>query len=158
MNAVQSAVVAKVATGNKGPMAFGVHPVDLTLTVTDNVSGVVDTTHYVGSVQKCEDQMIAATATIPWLTVCARLALSLGITHDAVLAKLRDAILSAVDDADSVDAAIKAMDKRVAGSVDLIKAEIAAKLPLIPRSGATKVAIKEVSVVASVEVEVLTNA
>jgi hypothetical protein len=109
----------------------------------------------VGAVKREKDHLIAPTATIPWLTVCARLAISLGATHDNLINKLREAILSATANGD-VDTAIKALDIRVAGSIDQIKRELVEGMPKTPRRGSTKVNITEVT--DGDEVEVVTNA
>lgn len=148
------AVVVEKAFPQMGDIDPGNYPVDLTIQVTDNYSDTTTTKHVVGMVKREKDQMIAPTATIPWLTVCARLAISLGATHDNLINKLREAILSATAGGD-VDTAIKALDIRVAGSIDQIKKELVDGMPRIPRRGSTKVTITEIT---DDELEVVTNA
>lgn len=150
---VMSVVVEK-AFPQMGDIDPGTYPVDLTVSVTDNYTNTTTTKHVMGVVKREKDQMIAPTATIPWLTVCARLAISLGATHDNLINKLREAILSATAGGD-VDTAIKALDIRVAGSIDQIKKELVDGMPRIPRRGSTKVTLTEV---ADDSVEVVTNA
>ena len=147
-------VVMQKAFPQMGDIDPGTYPVDLTIQVTDNYAETTTTRHVVGTVKREKDQLIAPTATIPWLTVCARLAISLGATHDNLINKLREAILSATAGGD-VDMAIKALDIRVAGSIDQIKKELVFGMPKTPRRGSTKVTLTEV---ADDSVEVVTNA
>lgn len=148
-------VVMQKAFPQMGDIDPGTYPVDLTIQVTDNYAETTTIKHVVGTVKREKDQLIAPTATIPWLTVCARLAISLGATHDNLINKLREAILSATAGGD-VDTAIKALDIRVAGSIDQIKKELVDGMPKTPRRGSTKVTLTEVT--DGDEVEVVTNA
>lgn len=148
------AVVVEKAFPQMGDIDPGTYPVDLTINVTDNYTQTTTTKRVVGAVKREKDQMIAPTATIPWLTVCARLAISLGATHDNIINKLRQAIISATTG--EVDNAIRALDMRVAGSIDQIKRELVEGVPKTPRRGSTKVNITEVTDDESVEV--VTNA
>lgn len=148
------AVVMEKAFPQMGDIDPGTYPVDLTVSVTDNYSATTTTKRVVGVVKREKDHLIAPTATIPWLTVCARLAISMGATHDNIINKLREAILSATTG--EVDNAIRALDMRVAGSIDQIKRELVEGMLKTPRRGSTKVTITEVTEDDSVEV--VTNA
>ena len=148
------AVVVEKAFPQMGDIDPGTYPVDITVSVTDNYTQTTTTKRVVGAVKKEKDHLIAPTATIPWLTVCARLAISMGATHDNIIHKLREAILSATTG--EVDNAIRALDMRVAGSIDQIKRELVEGMPKTPRRGSTKVTITEVTEDDSVEV--VTNA
>lgn len=148
------AVVVGKAFPQMGDIDPGTYPVDLTVSVTDNYTQTTTTKRVVGVVKREKDHLIAPTATIPWLTVCARLAISMGATHDNIVNKLREAILSATTG--EVDNAIRALDMRVAGSIDQIKRELVEGVPKTPRRGSTKVTITEVTEDDSVEV--VTNA
>ena len=132
--------------------ATGIHPVDFNLQITDNNTGETTDAHYVGTVTKAVDQMIAATATIPWIKVVGRMAISLGATQDNVVRILKDAILGAVSEGDDISSALQALDIRVAGTVEMLKKELVGSMPKIPRSGATKVAVTEV-----VDIETMTT-
>jgi hypothetical protein len=148
MNAAVTKAINDVTKSNV--VETGIHPVDFSIQVTDHITGEVTDTHYIGTVTKAEDQMIVATATIPWIQVVGRMAISLGATQDNVLKILRDAILGAVNEGQDVSSALLELDVRVAGTVAKIKKELAGNLPKIPRSGATKVAVTE-----SVEIETM---
>lgn len=132
--------------------ATGIHPVDFNLQITDNNTGEVTDTHYLGTVAKSADQMIAATATIPWIKVVGRMAISLGATQDNVVRILKDAILGAVSEGDDISSALQALDIRVAGTVEMLKKELVGSMPKIPRAGATKVVVTEV-----VDIETMTT-
>jgi len=148
------AVVVGKAFPQMGDIDPGTYPVDLSVSVTDNYTQTTTTKRVVGVVKREKDHLIAPTATIPWLTVCARLAISMGATHDNIINKMREAILSATTG--EVDNAIRALDMRVAGSIDQIKRELVEGMPRTPRRGSTKVDITEVTEDDSVEV--VTNA
>ena len=148
------AVVVGKAFPQMGDIDPGTYPVDLSVSVTDNYTQTTTTKRVVGVVKREKDHLIAPTATIPWLTVCARLAISMGATHDNIINKMREAILSATTG--EVDNAIRALDMRVAGSIDQIKRELVEGMPRTPRRGSTKVDITEVTEDDSVEV--FTNA
>lgn len=109
--------------------ATGIHPVDFNLQITDNNTGETTDAHYLGTVAKSADQMIAATATIPWIKVVGRMAISLGATQANVLTILKDAILDAVKEGDDISAALQAMDIRVAGTVEMLKRSLSAPCP-----------------------------
>jgi hypothetical protein len=130
----------------------GIHPVDFSIQVTDNITGEVTDAHYVGTVSKAEDQMIAATATIPWIQVVGRMAIALGATQSNVVNLLKDAILDAVNGGNDIIEALAELDIRLAGTVDKVKKELVGSMPKIPRTGATKVAIAQV-----VEVDTMTT-
>lgn len=130
----------------------GIHPVDFSIQVTDNITGEVTDAHYVGTVSKADDQMIAATATIPWIQVVGRMAIALGATQANVVNLLKDCILDAVQSGDNISEALAELDIRIAGTVDKVKKELVGSMPKIPRTGATKVAITQV-----VEVDTMTT-
>jgi len=130
----------------------GIHPVDFSIQITDNTTGKITDTHYVGTVTKSEDQMIAATATIPWIQVVGRMAIALGATQTNVVNLLKDCILDAVNGGNDISEALAELDIRIAGTVDKVKKELVGSMPKIPRTGATKVAITQV-----VEVDTMTT-
>jgi hypothetical protein len=132
--------------------ATGIHPVNFNLQITDNNTGEVTDAHYVGTVSKADDQMIAATATIPWIQVVGRMAIALGATQANVVNLLKDCILDAVQSGDNLSEALAELDIRIAGTVDKVKKELVGSMPKIPRTGATKVAVTEV-----VDIETMTT-
>lgn len=141
-SSVASAVLSKAFASGERP-GVGVHPVDLTVNITDNLTQDTTTHRLMGSVTVGKDQMIAATATIPWIKVIGRMALSLGATQANVVQLLRDTILSAASEGSDIGTALQAMDIRVAGTIDMVKKELAESLPKIPRAGAVSVKVTE---------------
>jgi hypothetical protein len=151
MNAAVIKAASKVLESTD-TIEVGNHHVDFIVSITDNIADETTTHHYQGTVSKSSDQMIAATATIPWLQVVGRMAIALGATQDNTLKLLRECILGAVNGGQDVSSALLELDVRIAGTVDKVKKELTGSLPKIPRAGAVKVLVQE-----SVEVETMSN-
>jgi len=150
MNAVVTKAINEVTKSSV--VGAGVYPVDFNIQITDNITGEITDSHYVGTVSKADDQMIAATATIPWIQVVGRMAIALGATQANVVNLLKDCILDAVNGGKGISEALAELDIRLAGTVDKVKKELVGSMPKIPRTGATKVAITQV-----VEVDTMTT-
>lgn len=88
-----------------------------------------------GSVEKHEDQLVASTVSIPLITTLALVLDKCGVTRDATVAILRDAIAEAMTNGVNEDAHIKDRINDVEKSIKSVKEELIAKLPKMKRSG-----------------------
>ena len=95
----------------------------------------VITIHVSGSVTKHADQMVAATTSIPMLSVLALFWEKCGVSRDHALRMLREAITEAIQDGKSKDEQIEARIKDVEKAVEAVKTELIAKLPKQKRAG-----------------------
>lgn len=99
-----------------------------------------------GSVEKHDDQLVAPTVSIPLVTTLALFFEKCGVTRDAALNLLREAITEAMDDGVNEDAKIKERIGDVEKAITAVKDELIAKLPKMRRSGRVMTKDLEVSV------------
>ena len=88
-----------------------------------------------GSVEKHEDQLVAPTVSIPLVATLALFFDKCGVTRDAALNLLREAITEAMDDGVNEDTKIKERIGDVEKAIKAVKDELIAKLPKMKRSG-----------------------
>ncbi|MCB9924898.1 MAG: hypothetical protein H6822_22150 [Planctomycetaceae bacterium] len=88
-----------------------------------------------GSVEKHEDQLVAPTVSIPLVTTLALFFDKCGVTRDAALNLLREAITEAMDENVNEDAKIKERIGDVEKAIKAVKDELIGKLPKMKRSG-----------------------
>ena len=88
-----------------------------------------------GSVEKHDDQLVAPTVSIPLVTTLALFFDKCGVTRDAALNLLREAITEAMDENVNEDAKIKERMGDVEKAIKAVKDELIAKIPKMKRSG-----------------------
>ena len=88
-----------------------------------------------GSVEKHEDQLVAPTVSIPLVATLALFFDKCGVTRDAALNLLREAITEAMADDVNEDSKIKERIGDVEKAIKAVKEELIAKLPKMKRAG-----------------------
>ena len=124
MDATTKALLTKVWKNEQLDLGVGRHYFDEQFVV--RVSG---------SVEKHEDQLVAPTVSIPLVTTLALFFDKCGVTRDAALNLLREAITEAMDENVNEDAKIKERIGDVEKAIKAVKDELIAKLPKMKRSG-----------------------
>lgn len=124
MDATTKALLAKAWKNEQLDLSVGRHYFDEEFVV--RVSG---------SVEKHDDQLVAPTVSIPLVTTLALFFDKCGVTRDAALNLLREAITEAMDENVNEDAKIKQRIGDVEKAIKAVKDELIAKLPKMKRSG-----------------------
>lgn len=124
MDATTKALLTKVWKNEELDLSVGRHYFDEEFVV--RVSG---------SVEKHEDQLVAPTVSIPLVTTLALFFDKCGVTRDAALNLLREAITEAMAENVSEDSKIKERISDVERSIKAVKDELIAKLPKMKRAG-----------------------
>ena len=124
MDATTKALLTKVWKNEQLDLGVGRHYFDEEFVV--RVSG---------SVEKHEDQLVAPTVSIPLVTTLALFFDKCGVTRDAALNLLREAITEAMDENVNEDAKIKERMGDVEKAIKAVKDELIAKIPKMKRSG-----------------------
>lgn len=124
MDATTKALLAKAWKNEELDLGVGRHYFDEQFVV--RVSG---------SVEKHDDQLVAPTVSIPLVTTLALFFDKCGVTRDAALNLLREAITEAMDENVNEDAKIKQRIGDVEKAIKAVKDELIAKLPKMKRSG-----------------------
>jgi hypothetical protein len=117
-------LLAKTWKNEAADLAPGKHFIDEEFVVRVN-----------GTVTKKEDDFAAPTVSIPLIAVLALFWEKCGVTRDAALAMLRDALREAMNADVKEDQQIKERIKDVEKAVKAIKQEIIADLPKMRRAG-----------------------
>jgi hypothetical protein len=110
----------------------------------DEVVDLAPGTHYLdevlivhvrGSVQKQADSLVAATTSLPFLSIIAFLLEKSGVTREHSLRMLREAVMEALESGTTKNERIQARMKDVDTAVKLVKEELVYKLPRQHRAG-----------------------
>ena len=88
-----------------------------------------------GSVEKHEDQLVAPTVSIPLVATLALFFDKCGVTRDAALNLLREAITEAMAENVNEDSKIKERIGDVEKAIKAVKDDLIAKLPKMKRAG-----------------------
>ena len=140
------AILGKVWKDESLSLTSGKHHVDDVLTV-----------RIFGTVEKRADTEASPTVSIPLIPTLALFWEKSGITRDAALNLLREAITEAIQLNDSTDGKIAERMNDVQKAVDAIRKDLLAKLPKAPRAGSTitkNVSVEVVSMAETVAEEV----
>jgi hypothetical protein len=124
MNETIRALIAKTWKSETADLAPGKHYIDEEFVVRVN-----------GTVTKREDDFAAPTVSIPLIAVLALFWEKCGVTRDAALAMLREALREAMTADVKEDRHIKDRIKDVDAAVKAIKQELIAGLPKMRRAG-----------------------
>lgn len=103
--------------------------------------------HVRGVVERGEDQMVAATVSIPLVPTLALLIEKCGVNGDEALRLLREAILEAVDNRSTKCRKIQERIANVNEAVSAVKRQLIEKLPRMHRTGRINLKGLEVEVV-----------
>ena len=146
MNNTIKALIAKAWKDEFADLDVGRHYFDDEITVRVR-----------GTIEKCEDQMIAPTVSIPLIPTLAYFWERCGLDRDEAMAILREAITDAMRDDVEEHRKINLQIEDVKSAIEAVKKDLIAKLPLMPRAG--RVIMKDLSVLAlPVRVEELVEA
>lgn len=124
MDATTKALLAKAFKNEELDLGVGRHYFDEQFVV--RVSG---------SVEKHDDQLVAPTVSIPLVTTLALFFDKCGVTRDAALNLLREAITEAMAENVNEDAKIKERMGDVEKAIKAVKDDLISKLPKMKRSG-----------------------
>lgn len=137
MNDLSQIVLAKALKNVKASdLAPGLYEIHETVIV-----------HIDGVVEKLADESITPTVSIPMIATLALMVEKCGITRDAAIRMMREAMTEALElgsDKDGKDAAIHARIKDVEAATKLVKQDLLASLPKVPRDG--KLLTKDIKV------------
>jgi hypothetical protein len=133
MNATIKALLAKCWKNEEADLAPGHHHIDEEFVVRIN-----------GTVEKCDDEMVAPTVSIPLIAVLALFWEKCGIVREHALAMLRQALQEAMTSKVKEDKQIKERIKDVDEAVKAIRQGLIAGLPKMHREG--KVLIDDLQV------------
>jgi len=87
------------------------------------------------SVEKCDDQLISPTVSIPLIPTLALLIEKMGVTREHALSMLREALTDAMADGVNEDASINQRISDVEKAVTTVRKELIDQLPKMKRSG-----------------------
>ena len=88
-----------------------------------------------GAVEKCEDQFVSPTVSIPLLPTLALFWEKAGIERDDALTMLREALTDAMNDGIKEDASIQERIDDVQAAVKAVRTDLIARLPKMHRNG-----------------------
>ena len=124
MDATTKALLAKAFKNEELDLGVGRHFFDEEFVV--RVSG---------SIEKHEDQLVAPTVSIPLVATLALFFDKCGVTRDAALNLLREAITEAMTDGVNENSKIKDRIGDVEKAIKAVKDDLIAKLPKMKRAG-----------------------
>ena len=117
-------LLAKVWGKETVDLDVGHHYFDETLTVRIS-----------GTVEKQQDQLVAPTTSIPLVATLAFFWQKCGVTRDAALKMLKEAIVEAMTAGKDTNEHIEARIKDVEGAIQAVKKDLIDNLPKVKRSG-----------------------
>ena len=117
-------LLAKVWKDEVVDLAPGTHYLDEVLIV-----------HVSGSVQKQADSLVAATTSLPFLSIIAFLLERSGVTREHSLRMPREAVMEVLESGTTKNERIEARMRDVDSAVKLVREELVSKLPRQHRAG-----------------------
>lgn len=123
MNQIKN-LLSKIWDKEKSEFGVGRHQIDEVLVVRVK-----------GSIEKCVDQLVSPTVSIPLVSTLALFWSKAGLNRDEALTLLREAITEAMDDKVNGNAAIQQRIDDVQEAISAIRNDLINQLPKMKRSG-----------------------